>query len=257
MERMLSRPRFNGPVDPGRRYVLVDDVSTMGGTLAELADHIRRNGGEVVGAITLVNASREGHFAARRMQTREIERRYGDDVRELFGIDPAGLTADEAKYILNFRDADALRNRAASAVRDRSIRLRQEGFRASADGQRSNAVTPDPISAIESDLSARLEKLGLSDCLGGALIRQLSRAAGRSLREIARETRVTVSQIRTILARPVDRPHPQTTRDEASVRRIREIEHAIAGGKALDAARLRKQAAMEKVARTPRPKRPK
>lgn len=40
MERMAFRPDFEGIVNPGTDYVLVDDVTTMGGTLAELANYI-------------------------------------------------------------------------------------------------------------------------------------------------------------------------------------------------------------------------
>ena len=41
MERLIHRAQFDGPVRPGASYVLVDDVTTMGGTLAELA-HISK-----------------------------------------------------------------------------------------------------------------------------------------------------------------------------------------------------------------------
>lgn len=32
LDRLLGRPTFEGPVEAGRRYVLVDDVTVMGGT---------------------------------------------------------------------------------------------------------------------------------------------------------------------------------------------------------------------------------
>lgn len=60
MERLISRPEFDGPVTAGTRYVVVDDVTTSGSTLAELADHIHRGGGEVVGAVVIADASRTG-----------------------------------------------------------------------------------------------------------------------------------------------------------------------------------------------------
>ena len=47
MERLVSRPQFEGAVKPGGRYVLVDDVTSLGGTLAELAHYIQANGGLV------------------------------------------------------------------------------------------------------------------------------------------------------------------------------------------------------------------
>lgn len=188
MERLISRPRFDGDVVPGGRYVLVDDVTTMGGTLAELANHIQMNGGRVVGVITLVNASRSGHFAAKRHRTGEIERRYGDAVRELFGIDPAGLTADEAHYILNHRDADALRTGAAKGARAFGARVREKGVRppetdligAPAENLNNDGARPQPsratpdslrlspafersLDGIEADLRARLERVGIED----------------------------------------------------------------------------------------------
>ncbi len=38
MERLALRPVFEGEVESGRSYCLVDDVTNLGGTLAELAD---------------------------------------------------------------------------------------------------------------------------------------------------------------------------------------------------------------------------
>jgi hypothetical protein len=47
MERLALRPEFEGAVQTGGRYVLVDDVTSLGGTIAELAHYIQRNGGIV------------------------------------------------------------------------------------------------------------------------------------------------------------------------------------------------------------------
>lgn len=62
MERMATRPDFEGIVIPGTSYILVDDVTTMGGTLAELASYIQVRGGNVAGAVVLVNAGRVEEF---------------------------------------------------------------------------------------------------------------------------------------------------------------------------------------------------
>ena len=130
MERLANRARFAGDVVKGGKYVLVDDVSVMGSTIAEMADHIERNGGEVAGVVTLANASRTKLLRPTAATVRKIEGRFGNVIRELFGIDPAALTADEAQYILNFRNADALRDRVTAAQGERGRRLGAKGIRA-------------------------------------------------------------------------------------------------------------------------------
>jgi hypothetical protein len=179
MERLIARPAFDGKVEAGKYYVLVDDVAVLGGSLAELANHIRSQGGEVAGVVTLVNASRSGVLVPKKAQFSEIERRYGDVVRDEFGVEPAAITADEAAYILNFRDADALRDRVAKARGERERRLLQKGLRAPAPDQggveppSSDTADDDGKSfrlragfepkqeAVFRDLRGRLDQLGL------------------------------------------------------------------------------------------------
>lgn len=129
MERMIARARFDGEVTPGARYVVVDDVSVLGSTLADLSSHIQAGGGEVIGAALLVNRSRSGILTPKKLQLREVTRRFGDAITELFDAAPEALTADEAAYLLNFRDAQALRDRVASARERRSRRLAQGDVR--------------------------------------------------------------------------------------------------------------------------------
>lgn len=131
MERMIARARFDGEVTPGARYVVVDDVSVLGSTLADLSSHIQAGGGEVVGAALLVNRSRSGILTPKKLQLREVTRRFGDAITELFDAAPEALTADEAAYLLNFRDASALRDRVASARERRGRRLAQGDVRGS------------------------------------------------------------------------------------------------------------------------------
>lgn len=40
--------------------LLTDDVSALGGTIAELTNHIQSQGGNIVGVVTLANKSRNG-----------------------------------------------------------------------------------------------------------------------------------------------------------------------------------------------------
>lgn len=128
MQRMIARSQFNGDVKPGGRYVLVDDVTTSGGTFADLADYIRSKGGEVAGAVSLVNAARDAKLAADPQVVRRLEGRHGDVIREQLGIEPGALTASEARYLDGFRSADEIRNRVAKARQERIGRLRAKGI---------------------------------------------------------------------------------------------------------------------------------
>jgi hypothetical protein len=145
MGRLIARPEFEGPVEHGRSYVIVDDVSVLGGTLAELANHIQAGGGRIAGVVTLVNASRSGQYAPRRGHLALIERRFGNEIREAFGVEPGALTADEVQYLVNFKDADALRARRANAESERERRLREKGVLPSETQAevRARGVEPD------------------------------------------------------------------------------------------------------------------
>ena len=102
-DRLRHPPTFAGPVEAGRQYVVVDDVAATGGTLAELIGHIRRGGGEVVGAVTLASA-RGGNELALKSETLEALRaRHGageDAWRATFGHGFEALTQVEAQYLL-------------------------------------------------------------------------------------------------------------------------------------------------------------
>ena len=124
MERLNNRARFDGSVRKGSRYVLVDDVMTMGGTLAELAHYIQSGDGAVAGIVVLVNAARSGRLTPAHRLTVLLERRHGDAIREIFQIDPAALTAEEARYLIGFRTADEIRNRSLAARQETDRRLR-------------------------------------------------------------------------------------------------------------------------------------
>ncbi|MBB3016439.1 phosphoribosyltransferase [Cupriavidus alkaliphilus] len=128
MERLNLRASFSGHVVPDGRYVLVDDVTTMGGTLAELANYIQCHRGGVIAAVILVCAGRSGRLVAPRSVIRELERRYGDEIRKIFGIATHALTADEAGYLIGFRTTDEIRNRRAKAKQETHLRLGAKGI---------------------------------------------------------------------------------------------------------------------------------
>lgn len=106
--------------------MLVDDVTTMGGTLAELSDYIRKGGGVVKGAVLLVNAGRLKQLVPDKRMLKKLKERYPNEIAELFGIEVDALTANEAEYLIGFRTIDEIRNRLAKAQKETDIRLRSK-----------------------------------------------------------------------------------------------------------------------------------
>lgn len=100
----------------------------MGCTLAELASFIQGAGGEVVAAALLVNAGQVKHLHPQRSPVRQLEERFGDAIRMLFGINTVAFTTNEADYLTGFRTVDEIRNRLAKAREETDRRLRSKGF---------------------------------------------------------------------------------------------------------------------------------
>lgn len=172
LERIMTRAVFQGPVKRGGKYLLVDDVTVMGSTLADLASHIVRNGGEVVGVFVLANSGRTNYMVPTSQQQTLITRRFGHDIEDILGIQPEALTAAEAQYLSGYRNADELRDRGTSARRDRVRRLNRSGAGSADEGTRllkprvawvkAPRPTPPQLSRkAKRGLRDRLDKLGL------------------------------------------------------------------------------------------------
>ena len=155
MERMAARAQFVGTVQPGERYVLVDDVTSLGGTLAELANYIQHGGGKIKGVVVLVNAGRNPALVPQPKNVQLLNRRFGDEIFNIFGIKPEALTANEAQYLVGFRSVDEIRNRLAAARQEIDRRLRSKGIARTLEGTTSGlhvvqglsgAGTPVPVS---------------------------------------------------------------------------------------------------------------
>lgn len=128
MERMAARALFAGDVVPGAPHVLVDDVTNLGGTLAKLSHYRQVCGGVVKGVVVLVNAGRNPALVPEQRYIRLIKERFHDEFSEVFGIDAGALTANEAKYLADFKSIDAIRNRLAKAKQEIDRRLRAKGI---------------------------------------------------------------------------------------------------------------------------------
>ena len=145
MERMVTRAQFEGRVVPGSQYVLVDDVISMGGTLAELANFIQMHGGVVKDVIALVNAGRNLSLMPQLKFVQLIQERFGDEFTKIFGIEPHALTANEAQYLVGFKSLDEIRNRRAAAEQEVDRRLRSKGISRAAEPTKPGAYAQEGL----------------------------------------------------------------------------------------------------------------
>lgn len=131
--RLLSQPEFEGPVQRGREYIIVDDVYTMGGSVASLVGHIEANGGKVSCVSVLAAQSKEKLNTKEKFKPRElslsitdktlneIDKKHGwcfvRKFEEAVGISIASLTNREGAFVAHafettrdfFRAVDAER----------------------------------------------------------------------------------------------------------------------------------------------------
>jgi adenine/guanine phosphoribosyltransferase-like PRPP-binding protein len=110
--RLAVHAEFDGPLQPGRDYLIVDDNVTQGGTPADLRSYIETRGGYVVGATTLTG-SRQSEMLA---SVPELESRW----KAAFGYGFSSLTQGEAAYLLRSPKADFLEDRVIARAQERT-----------------------------------------------------------------------------------------------------------------------------------------
>lgn len=74
-----------------------------------------------------MDASRTATITPNNKVINRLKARLGDALTQDLGLDANALTAAEAGHFANFRDADSLRTRIATAKRERPERLRAKG----------------------------------------------------------------------------------------------------------------------------------
>ena len=70
-QRLVTPAEFDGPVEPGRDYILVDDHVGLGGTLANLRGFVEVHGGTVI-AMTTLTESRTARTISLQPATRNM-----------------------------------------------------------------------------------------------------------------------------------------------------------------------------------------
>jgi len=117
--RLARQAEFDGPVQAGCDYVLVDDFVGMGGTLANLKGHIEMQGGNVLAAVALTGKPHSAKLAPTPEQLNELRKRHGTDFENWwigrFAHGFNALTESEARYLARTETPDTIRNRIAEA----------------------------------------------------------------------------------------------------------------------------------------------
>jgi len=105
--RFIRRARFDGEVEPGAEYIIVDDHVTMGSTLRDLKDYIESKGGKVVAVSTLTASAGGTKLRPTDEQIKQLNEKgiTNEQLRELGIADSIdGLTRREAAEILVLAD---------------------------------------------------------------------------------------------------------------------------------------------------------
>jgi len=116
----LSHPAlFDGPIERGRHYLIVDDFMGQGGTIANLRGHIEYSGGRVIGAVTLTGKAYSSKITLSDDTLQALRRKHGEQFeawwKKKFGYGLDCLTESEARYFLRAESFERIRNQLAKA----------------------------------------------------------------------------------------------------------------------------------------------
>ena len=118
-QRLATPPLFEGRVEAGHAYLLVDDFVGQGGTLANLRGHIMLHGGKAIGAVCLTGRDDSRTLALQPQTLEALRKKYGEGLeiwwQKSCGHDFSCLTESEARYLLRVEDADTVRAKLAEA----------------------------------------------------------------------------------------------------------------------------------------------
>lgn len=112
--RLARQAVFEGEIQPGRNYVIVDDFIGQGGTIANLRGHIVHQGGVVIGATVLTGKPYSAILALSDERLNELRAKHGEIEnwwQERFGFGFACLSASEARYLINSANVGTIRAR--------------------------------------------------------------------------------------------------------------------------------------------------
>lgn len=117
--RLAHPALFDGEVEQGRNYFLVDDFVGQGGTIANLKGFIETRDGIVVLASTLTGKPYSAKLTLEQSTLEALRVKHGDGLegwwKESFGYGFEFLTESEARYLQRADDAQLIRDRLIAA----------------------------------------------------------------------------------------------------------------------------------------------
>lgn len=143
--RLAFNPTFEGKVEPGQKYLILDDTLTMGGTISSLRGYIENRGGNVVAAAVMTAHAGALNLPVKPGMLDAIAAKHGPAMdtfwKETFGYGIDQLTQGEAGHLKAAPTVDAIRARIIAA-RDEGVERLDAG----------RATTPSTAAqSVESD----------------------------------------------------------------------------------------------------------
>jgi len=179
--RLAFNPTFEGSVQPGQKYLILDDTLTMGGTLASLRGYIENRGGKVVAASVMTAHPGAVDLAAKPAMLAAIAQKHGPAMdtfwKETFGYGIDHLTQGEAGHLKAAPSVDAIRTRIVEARNAGFERLDARRTQTPAGASQQQATLTDPSSGegvLEAAEAAEAEQQAM---LGAAPVEQTYQAA--------------------------------------------------------------------------------
>lgn len=117
--RLAYPALFDGEVEQGRNYFLVDDFVGQGGTIANLKGFIETRGGRAILASTLTGKPYSAKLTVDQATLEALRAKHGDRLedwwKEAFGYGFEFLTESEARYLERADEAQLIRDRLVAA----------------------------------------------------------------------------------------------------------------------------------------------
>jgi hypoxanthine-guanine phosphoribosyltransferase len=117
IQRILYKPVFFGEIIPERKYILVDDVITQGGTMSSLIQFVSQRRGNIPAILSLTYAKGSKKIAPTKETLSNLKQRFGNPLSEFFEELGMGseaveqLTHSEIRYLMKFSSIENIRKK--------------------------------------------------------------------------------------------------------------------------------------------------